>query len=403
MIGVETDRLKHIDVLVLGGGAAGLFCGARAAQRGRSVWVLDHSKKPGEKIRISGGGRCNFTNLETAPERFISENPHFAKSALARYTPWDFCSLMAEHNLTWHEKTLGQLFCDQKSRAVIDMLLTELEDAGGQLMLETTIHGIEPIDGKFLIQTSLGEIQAESVVIATGGLSIPKIGASGFAYKIAEQFGHRIIPTRPALVPMTFTDQHKSAFAELSGVSIPVEAHAQSGPSFVEQMLFTHRGLSGPSVLQVSSYWMQGEAIQFDLLPGQNALTLIKQAKDQAPKQPVSQFLAQVFPARFANYFQDALALPSGARLAELSNHAVDMMAQTLKSWSLKPAGTEGWRTAEVTAGGVATDALSSRTMESQIQPGLFFIGECVDVTGWLGGYNFQWAWASAAAAAEVA
>ena len=403
MIGAETDRLEQIDVLVLGAGAAGLFCGARAAQRGRSVWVLDHSKKPGEKIRISGGGRCNFTNLETVPTRFISENPHFAKSALARYTPWDFCSLMAEHGLTWHEKTLGQLFCDQKSTAVIDMLLQELEQAGGRLSLNTSVHDVQRSDDAFLVQTSNGPIKATSVVIATGGLSIPKIGATGFAYTIAEQFGHEIIPTRPALVPMTFTDHHKEAFSDLSGVSLPVEAYADTGPSFVEQMLFTHRGLSGPSVLQVSSYWSQGEAIRFDLLPGQDALGLVKDAKAQAPKQPVSQFLAQFFPSRFAAYFPNALALPDGVRLAELSNQKLDQLAQALKSWSLKPAGTEGWRTAEVTAGGVATDALSSRTMESKLQPGLFFIGECVDVTGWLGGYNFQWAWASAAAAADVA
>ena len=403
MIGAEIDRLEQIDVLVLGAGAAGLFCGARTAQRGRSVWVLDHSKKPGEKIRISGGGRCNFTNLETVPARFISENPHFAKSALARYTPWDFCSLMAEHNLTWHEKTLGQLFCDQKSTAVIDMLLQELEQAGGRLSMGTTVHDVQRRDEGFIVQTSLGPIEAANVVIATGGLSIPKIGATGFAYKIAEQFGHEIVPTRPALVPMTFTDQYKEAFSDLSGVSLPVEAHAETGPSFVENMLFTHRGLSGPSVLQVSSYWMQGEAVRFDLLPGQDALSLVKDAKTQSPKQPVSQFLAQFFPSRFAAYFPNALALPDGVRLAELSNQTIDQMAQALKSWSLKPAGTEGWRTAEVTAGGVATDALSSRTMESKLQPGLFFIGECVDVTGWLGGYNFQWAWASAAAAAEVA
>ena len=395
--------MQHVDVLILGAGAAGLFCGARAAQRGRSVRVLDHSKKPAEKIRISGGGRCNFTNLETEPKRFLSENPHFAKSALARYTPWDFCSLMAVHGLTWHEKTLGQLFCDQKSSAVIEMLLTELESAGGGLSLNTMIDSVVAEGDGFLAQTSEGLIRASSVVVATGGLSIPKIGATAFAYELAKQFGHTIVTPRPALVPMTFTDEHREAFSALSGVSVPVEARAETGPSFVENLLFTHRGLSGPSVLQISSYWQQGEAIAIDLMPGVSALECLRSAKSNTPKQALVQMLSEYFPSRFADYLSQKFAGSQKMRLAELSNQRLDLMAQGLKAWSLKPAGTEGWRTAEVTAGGVATDALSSRTMESQIQPGLFFIGECVDVTGWLGGYNFQWAWASAAAAAEVA
>ena len=395
--------MQHVDVLILGAGAAGLFCGARAAQRGRSVRVLDHAKKPAEKIRISGGGRCNFTNLETEPKRFLSENPHFAKSALARYTPWDFCGLIAEHGLTWHEKTLGQLFCDQKSGAVIEMLLTELAQAGGLLSLNTSIESVEPEDEGFVARTSDGPIRSSSLVVATGGLSIPKMGATAFAYDLARQFGHSIVPTRPALVPMTFTDDHRDAFSALSGVSVPVEAWADAGPSFVENLLFTHRGLSGPSVLQISSYWQHGEAISIDLLPGTDALALLKTAKSETPKQLLGQLLAEHLPTRFAEYARQEFGGAQKIRLAELSNQQIDMLAQGLKSWSLKPAGTEGWRTAEVTAGGVATDALSSRTMESQIQPGLFFIGECVDVTGWLGGYNFQWAWASAAAAAEVA
>lgn len=395
--------MQHVDALVLGGGAAGLFCGGRLAKRGRSVSVLDHSKKPGEKIRISGGGRCNFTNLETDAKCFLSENPHFAKSALARYTPWDFCSLMAEHGLTWHEKTLGQLFCDQKSGAVIEMLIRELEGSGGELRLETEIYEVKRDADAFVVQTSVGPINAESVVVATGGLSIPKIGATGFAYELAKQFGHSVIDPRPALVPMTFTDGYKETFSELSGVAIPVEARAEAGPSFVENMLLTHRGLSGPSVLQVSSYWHGSEALSFDLVPGQSALDWLQGAKQTAPKQPLSQTLAEKLPARFANYFPNEANLAPSARLASLSNQQIDHLAQLLKAWRLKPAGTEGWRTAEVTAGGVATDALSSRTMESKLQPGLFFIGECVDVTGWLGGYNFQWAWASAAAAAEAA
>ncbi|NQY97339.1 MAG: NAD(P)/FAD-dependent oxidoreductase [Henriciella sp.] len=395
--------MQQVDVLIIGGGAAGLFCGARAAQRGRRVHVIDHSKKPAEKIRISGGGRCNFTNLETEPARFLSENPHFAKSALARYTPWDFCDLMAKHELTWHEKTLGQLFCDQKSGAVIQMLLDELEAAGGQLSLETSASDIERVDDGFEVRTSNGSVHCQSLVIATGGLSIPKIGATSFAYDVARQFGHDIIDTRPALVPMTFTDAYRDAFSSLSGVSVPVEAQAQSGPGFVENVLFTHRGLSGPSVLQISSYWHTGEVIAFDLLPGIDPLDWLRSAKASAPKQTLAQLFATVFPSRFADYLVWELGFERTTRLGALSNQQIDTLAQTLNAWELRPAGTEGWRTAEVTAGGVATDALSSRTMESKLQPGLFFIGECVDVTGWLGGYNFQWAWASAAAAAEVA
>ncbi|MEO1553599.1 MAG: NAD(P)/FAD-dependent oxidoreductase [Pseudomonadota bacterium] len=389
-------------MLILGAGAAGLFCGARAAQRGRKVLVLDHAKKPAEKIRISGGGRCNFTNLETDPKRFLSDNPHFAKSALARYSPWDFCSLMAEHGLTWHEKTLGQLFCDQKSGAVIEMLLKELEEASGKLSLNTSISSVETQSGNFVARTSDGPVCAASLVVATGGLSIPKMGATAFAYDVAKQFGHTIITPRPALVPMTFTDDHREAFSSLSGVSVAVEARAETGPRFAENLLFTHRGLSGPSVLQISSYWQHGETISIDLLPGAQALELLKAAKSSAPKQPLGQTLAEHFPARLADYVCTELGVSQKMRLAELSIQRLYEMAQGLNTWSLKPAGTEGWRTAEVTAGGVSTDALSSRTMESQIQPGLFFIGECVDVTGWLGGYNFQWAWASAAAAGDV-
>lgn len=394
--------MEQLDVLVIGAGAAGLFCASRAAQRGRKVRVIDHARKPAEKIRISGGGRCNFTNLETEASRFISENPHFAKSALARYTPWDFCDLMAKHELTWHEKTLGQLFCDQKSGAVIQMLLDELAAAGGLLSLETSAAKIERTEGGFHVETSNGPVTCTRLVIASGGLSIPKIGASSFAYDVARQFGHEIVETRPALVPLTFTDTYKDAFSDLSGVALSVEASAETGPSFVENLLFTHRGLSGPSVLQISSYWHASETVVFDLMPGSDAADWLKSAREGAPKQTLVQLLASRFPVRFAEYFAVAVGLDRATRLAALSNSQIDTLSAALKSWKLKPAGTEGWRTAEVTAGGVATDALSSRTMESKHQPGLFFIGECVDVTGWLGGYNFQWAWASAHAAAEA-
>lgn len=395
--------MERIDTLILGAGAAGLFCGARTAARGRSVLVLDHAKKPADKVRISGGGRCNFTNLHTDHKAFLSENPHFPKSALARYTPWDFCSLMAEHELTWHEKTLGQLFCDQKSGAVIQLLLDELETAGGELRLQTTIGEIERKDDRFMVSTSMGPISAENLVVATGGLSIPKMGATGLAYDIARQFGHEIIQTRPALVPFTFTGALHEDFASISGVSVPVEAIAEAGPSFVESLLFTHRGLSGPAMLQISSYWNPSEPITIDLLPGADAHEMITTLKANQPKQTLNAALAESFPARLADMLSRQPGMPGTTRLAELSNQQIDQIAQTLKAWRFTPVGTEGWRTAEVTAGGIYTNGLSSRTMESKHQPGLFFIGECVDVTGWLGGYNFQWAWASGAAAAEVA
>ncbi|MEO0550812.1 MAG: NAD(P)/FAD-dependent oxidoreductase [Pseudomonadota bacterium] len=394
--------VRQVDVLILGAGAAGLFCGARAAARGRSVLVLDHARKPAEKVRISGGGRCNFTNLQTEPKAFLSQNPHFAKSALARYSPWDFCSLMAEHDLTWHEKTLGQLFCDQKSGAVIQLLLDELSSAGGELELEIEIGEIAHQNDQFLVQSSLGPVTAETLVVATGGLSIPKMGATGLAYDIARQFGHEIVPPRPALVPLTFTGALHEDFASLSGVSTAVEARARSGPSFVENVLFTHRGLSGPAVLQISSYWQEREAVALDLLPGRDARDLLKLARLDAPRQTLEAALSEVLPSRLVPLLCAHLNLQGELRLAELSKTDLEAIALLLKAWRLTPAGTEGWRTAEVTAGGVDTKGLSSRTMESRIRSGLFFIGECVDVTGWLGGYNFQWAWASAAAAAEV-
>lgn len=394
------------DILILGAGAAGLFCGARAAARGRNVLVLDHAKKPAEKVRISGGGRCNFTNLHTDPKAFLSNNPHFAKSALARYTPWDFCDLMAAHGLTWHEKTLGQLFCDQKSGAVIKLLLDELTQAGGQLRLETQIGEVRSTPDGFETLTSEGPVRSQSLIVATGGLSIPKIGATGLAYDLARQFGHTLIPTRPALVPLTFTGQRLDMFAGLSGVAVPVEARAETGPSFVENLLFTHRGLSGPAILQISSYWQETEPVSIDLLPGADALDLLRALRADQPKASLSQALATALPARLAEALAGSLGAQldlTGTRLAELSNKQIDTLARTLKAWRFTPVGTEGWRTAEVTAGGIDTDGLSSRTLESKHQKGLYFIGECVDVTGWLGGYNFQWAWASAAAAAEVA
>ncbi|MEO1015545.1 MAG: NAD(P)/FAD-dependent oxidoreductase [Pseudomonadota bacterium] len=388
------------DVIIIGAGAAGLFCGAEAGKRGRRVLVIDHADKPAEKVRISGGGRCNFTNLETRPDRFLSQNPHFAKSALSRYTPHDFLELMARNRLTWHEKTLGQLFCDQRSGAVIKMLLDELETAGGDLRLGLQVSSVDHVDGRFRVEAEGDALECSRLVIASGGLSIPKMGASGFAYDVARQFHHNVIMPRPALVPFTFSGKWKDAFSELSGVSVPARVSAAVG-AFDEALLFTHRGLSGPAVLQASSYWREGEDIEIDLFPAGDGFDRLKQAKAAHPKRGLANAFAGLFPERLASRLPDWLDLPSDKPLGALSNARLESVAKAASSWRVRPAGTEGWRTAEVTAGGVDTDELSSKTMESRRVPGLYFIGECVDVTGWLGGYNFQWAWASAWAAGQ--
>jgi len=398
-----SETLETVDCLILGGGAAGLFCGARTAARGRDTVVLERSAKPAEKIRISGGGRCNFTNSGTTAKHFISENKHFAKSALARYTPSDFCDLMQKHNLSWTEKKLGQLFCDQKSGAVIQMLLDELETAGGDLRLNSEISGIRKQGDLFVIDLGNTSIAGKSLIVATGGLSIPKMGATGLAYEIARSFGHTIVAPRPALVPFAFTGRAKEEFAALSGVSVDVQAKASNGPCFRENLLFTHRGLSGPSMLQVSSYWREGEAIEIDLLPRGDELDALKQLRATYPARTLQVTLSSLLPGRLAGLLADAFPELFKKPMGEISNTELSKLQDQLKSWRVKPAGTEGWRTAEVTAGGIDTKDLSSKTMESTLHKGLFFIGECVDVTGWLGGYNFQWAWASAAAAAEVA
>lgn len=390
---------RQADVVVLGAGAAGLFCGARIAEGGLSVLVLDHAKKPAEKVRISGGGRCNFTNIHTGPHAFLSQNPHFAKSALARYTPDDFIARLDARAIGWHEKTLGQLFCDGRSGAIIDMLTGDLLAAGGQLALSTAVTGLERTEDGFRIATGTGEISAGRLIIATGGLSIPKMGATGFAYEVARQFGHGIIDPRPALVPFVFEGDAKTEFASISGVSLPVAASYHE-TRFDEAMLFTHRGLSGPVILQISSYWRDGHPVTIDLLPGVTAAERLKAAKAAHPKQSLATALETLLPKRLVALLAVRGDLPDVPRLADLSHDRIDAIVDALSGWALKPAGTEGWRTAEVTRGGVATDGLSSRSMESRTVPGLYFIGECVDVTGWLGGYNFQWAWASAWAAA---
>jgi hypothetical protein len=393
---------SQFDAIVLGAGAAGLFCASRMGQLGLKTLVLDHAAKPAEKVRISGGGRCNFTNIHTAADRFISENPHFAKSALARYTPQDFLDLLAHHQITWHEKTLGQLFCDQKSGAIIKMLLDELEAGGGELRLGTEIQTVSQTDGQFTVDTSAGPVSATKLIVATGGLSIPKMGATGLAYDIARQFGHDIIPTRAALVPLVFTGADHEDFASISGVACDARA-STARASFDEAMLFTHRGLSGPAILQVSSYWSPGEPVTLRLLPATDIAETLKTAKRERPMQTMEAALEGLFANRFADLILKRANHPAATRLADISHTTIDTLAHMLSAWVVRPAGTEGWRTAEVTAGGIDTNGLSSRTMESRHASGLYFIGECVDVTGWLGGYNFQWAWASAAAAAEGA
>lgn len=387
------------DTIVLGAGAAGLFHAGLAAQQGRRTLVIDHAKRAADKVRISGGGRCNFTNLETRAERFISRNPHFAKSALARYTPWDFISLMATHGLTYTEKHKGQLFCDQKSGAIIRMLLDECEKGGAEVRLETQITAVRHADGRFVVETDGGAVEAARLVVATGGLSIPKMGASGLAYDIARQFGHAIVETRPGLVPYTFSGDLGERFAAMSGVSVPVRASVQAA-GFEDDLLFTHRGLSGPAALQTSSYWQPGEPLLLRLCPDTDIAGVLKAAKQARPKQALATALEAVFPARLAALMAGRSPLSPTARLADLSHAAIDELAAFTAQWAVSPTATEGYRTAEVTVGGVATDGLDQRTMESRHVRGLHFIGECVDVTGWLGGYNFQWAWASAHAAA---
>ena len=397
----DTSLPSPVDALVIGAGAAGLFYGAQFGARGRSVLVLDHARRPADKVRISGGGRCNFTNMETAPERFLSENPHFAKSALARYTPGDFCDLMGRHGLTWHEKTLGQLFCDQRSGAIIEMLLDELAAAGGRLRLKTEIKDVEKTADGFRVATSVGPVEAERLVIASGGLSIPKMGATGLAYDIARQFGLNIIEPRAALAPFVFEGADKEQFASIAGVACDVRASAQ-GASFDEALLFTHRGLSGPAILQISSYWRPGAAVSLDLFAGADGAAQLYALKAAHPMKSLAGALETVMPKRLVEMLCARRLIPALGRLADISHGALADVAARMSAWRITPSGTEGWRTAEVTAGGVDTADLSSKTLQARAVPGLYFIGECVDVTGWLGGYNFQWAWASAHAAAHA-
>jgi predicted Rossmann fold flavoprotein len=423
--------MSQFDVVVIGAGAAGLFCAGAAGQRGLKVLLLDHAPKVAEKIRISGGGRCNFTNREVGPANFISENPHFCRSALAGFTPQDFLAMIERHGIAWHEKHKGQLFCDRRAEDIIQMLLKEC-DAGGvvrkqpcavQAVRQKALDENGASQG-FELDTDQGLITARQVVIATGGLSIPKIGATDFGQRLAEQFGHRIVPLRPALAPLTFAAEQWAPFVPLAGISLAVEisttprTDAPEGSKrkkaantvFLEDLLFTHRGLSGPAVLQISSYWQPGQPLTINLTPTRDLASSLKEAKTGSRKQLSTQWglsLGEAVPQRLAQTWltQQAAsnpALRADAPLAELKDKDLDTFGQSANAWSITPNGTEGYAKAEVTAGGVDTRELSSQTMESKRVPGLYFIGEVVDVTGWLGGYNFQWAWASAMACARA-
>jgi predicted Rossmann fold flavoprotein len=388
------------DVVIIGAGAAGMMCAVEAGKRGRRVLVLDHARAPGEKIRISGGGRCNFTNIHAGPKNFLSANPHFAKSALARYTPRDFLDLVEKHGIAWHEKTLGQLFCDNSAKDIIAMLLAEMKAAGAELRLSTAVSAVEHNGAAFRVVTDQGTVEAASLVIATGGKSIPKMGATGFAYRIAEQFGLPLVETRPGLVPLMLDPATLAAHEGLPGVAVDVVArHGKT--EFREAALFTHRGLSGPAILQISSYWREGEEIALQIRPDVDFAAVIAAARRENGRQAVQTVLAEHMPRKLAQLVAADLGIDGP--LAELPARRTEALVARLRDWRLRPPGSEGYRTAEVTLGGVDTSALDSRTMAAKAVPGLYFIGEAVDVTGWLGGYNFQWAWASGHAAGQAA
>lgn len=388
------------DVIIIGAGAAGLMCAIESGKRGRKTLVLDHSKKIAEKIRISGGGRCNFTNIHTGPDHFLSNNSHFCKSALKQYTQRDFIALVEKHKIAYHEKTLGQLFCDESSQQIIDMLLDECYAVNSKVQMETEVSSIEYNNGKYQIKTEDGIFESQSLVIATGGLSIPKIGATKFGYTIAKQFELNVIETFPALVPFTFQTDILERCKNLSGLS--VSATVSCGKtSFAEGLLFTHRGLSGPSILQISSYWKEGDSITVNLCPNLNVAEFLKEKKNTQPKKSIDNILSLAIPNRLAETICDELNIKG--KIAECSDKSINKLSEAVNRWSIKPAGTEGYRTAEVTIRGVDTNELSSQTMECKKQAGLYFIGEVVDVTGHLGGFNFQWAWSSGYVAGQHA
>jgi predicted Rossmann fold flavoprotein len=385
------------DAIILGAGAAGLMCAAAAGQRGRRVLLLDHASEVGRKIVISGGGRCNFTNLHTAPDRYLSSNPHFARSALSRYTPLDFLALVERHGIAWHEKTLGQLFCDGSARQIVAMLLDECAKGAVEVRREAAVAGVSHAEGRYTVAFSGGEASASALVIATGGPSIPKMGATGFAYDLARHFGLKVVQPRPALVPLTLPSE-EALFRGLSGVSTPVRARCGKA-AFDEGALFTHRGLSGPAILQVSSYWHRGEEVGIDFVPGADAGWLVA-AKRARPKAELRRVLEEALPSRLAEVLAERLG--TAGDIGNMPDKALVAAESRLSDWRFLPDGSEGFAKAEVTAGGIDTRGLSSKTMEAVKVPGLYAIGEAVDVTGWLGGYNFQWAWASGVAAGQA-
>jgi predicted Rossmann fold flavoprotein len=390
-----------VDVLVIGAGAAGLMCAIAAGQRGRSVLVVDHANKVGKKILMSGGGRCNFTNLGVTPANYLSANPHFAKSALARYTPTDFIALVEKHRIAYHEKELGQLFCDDSSKLIVRMLLDECGLAGVRIETSCGVQRVRHTAEGFSVTTARGEVHAQSLVVASGGLSIPSMGATGFGYELARQFGHAVLPVRAGLVPLTLSGKHQEHYQDLSGVALPMVETRVGKRGFRAGLLFTHRGISGPSILQISSYWQPGDELRIDLLPDMDAAAWLAAQRAERPAAELKNVLADALPKRLAQRLCELWFESRPMRQyreAELAN-----IGAQLHDWPIVASGTEGYRTAEVTLGGVDTDGLSSSTMQSKLVPGLFFIGEVVDVTGWLGGYNFQWAWASGQAAGEVA
>lgn len=388
------------DVMVLGAGAAGMFAAIEAGRRGRRVLVVDHAKAAGEKIRISGGGRCNFTNTGMGVERFLGKNPRFALSPLRRYTAQDFIARVNAAGIAWHEKTLGQLFCDGSAMQIVSMLLRDMAAAGVELWLETSLGAVRQVAGGFEVETARGPVRAASVIVATGGKSIPKMGATGHGYRIAESFGLPLVDTRPALVPLTFAEQELDWMRPLAGVALQGRvSHGKTG--FDEAVLFTHRGLSGPAILQISSYWREGEAISLNLAPGQDVAAFLKAEKQAAGRAALRTALGKLVPEKLARLIEAQAG--AGGPLAEMPRAALEQVAGQITGWQLRPVGSEGYRTAEVTLGGVDTDALDARTMAAKSVPGLYFVGEVVDVTGWLGGYNFQWAWSSGWVAGQVA
>lgn len=392
--------MERFDAIIIGAGAAGMFCAAQAGQAGSRVLLIDNGKKPGRKILMSGGGRCNFTNLYVEPAAYLSQNPHFCKSALARYTQWDFIDLVGKHGIAWHEKTLGQLFCDDSAQQIVDMLVAECEKGNVTLRLRCEVLSVAQDDDGFTLELNGATVGAKKLVIASGGLSMPGLGATPFGYKIAEQFGLKVLPTRAGLVPFTLHKPLLEQLQVLSGVSVPSVITAQDGTVFRENLLFTHRGLSGPAVLQISSFWQPGEFVSINLLPDVSLNDVLDEQRSAHPNQSLKNTLAMLLPKRLVECLQQLGQIPD-VSLKQLNVRDQQTLIDTLTDWRVQPNGTEGYRTAEVTLGGVDTHELSSRTMEARKVPGLYFIGEVMDVTGWLGGYNFQWAWSSSWACAQ--